>query len=589
MNLKENENNYYTKELNDIDRYLLRIIKRYFDLESINNAASINAIVAEAIMRYKASIDYEMSDVSSLNNKIGIVNVNIEELNGEKKFEKLTAFNKNFGDKINTICEGNDKRLSDYREPKKHSHKITDVTNLIDTLDNIKKELTKYGYHLHINIAILNKLKYTGTKTQIDLVKLESLGSTINMLLNILERKYYILVDSYNTNAPIIDDIVNQIYYFMQSLYNYIEKSNRETNIELIEYIKQAEQSLKDIKENIVNKYSDNSNLESIKDILNNTECTSGYINNIPVASVVSSSADNFIYSNETSMQNFYDSASVYNIDNDVVSLSSDKDNWEYDTTSQAFIYKTDESKYSMLLSTNSYKNYVHEVTLSSNASGGNDVSIILAYNSEYAISLNISLNSSPKLSVMYAYNRWFGQEIAHDDTFNPTETEWNGNKLKIRIEKQGYSFKIYRSDLNSDVIIANPCISFELSYIFKETINESSQIGYGCYSQENSQFLNINFTSHDNINLTSDTERIEEALIPLDYVDMEIDLVYNNIKAKLPYITEDFIISAGNVIIGGDIHLYVKFQPLKSSIELPLDILSGKIVFTSYCKRELV
>ena len=51
MEFKEKKDNYYTKELNELDRYLLRIIKRYFDLEEINNASSINAMITEAISR----------------------------------------------------------------------------------------------------------------------------------------------------------------------------------------------------------------------------------------------------------------------------------------------------------------------------------------------------------------------------------------------------------------------------------------------------------------------------------------------------------------------------------------------------------
>ena len=39
-----------------------------------------------------------------------------------KQFEKNTAFNKNFGNEDDTVCEGNDVRLSDARTPLSHTH-----------------------------------------------------------------------------------------------------------------------------------------------------------------------------------------------------------------------------------------------------------------------------------------------------------------------------------------------------------------------------------------------------------------------------------------------------------------------------------
>lgn len=271
MEFKENKNNYYTKELNDIDRYLLRIIKRYFDLEKINSAASINAIIAEAMARYKASIIYKDTGVYILNNKFGIVNININDLNGEKKFEKLTAFNKDFGTEQNTICMGNDERLSDKRKPTEHHHKISDIIKLENTLNEIKKELNKYGLHLHANMDILNKLKYTGTNTQIDLTKLESFGSIVNVLLNTLEIKRYNLINLYNSNEATINDLINKIYLFMQKLYDYIESTDVYINKILMNYIKEKEDVLNIVKENIIIKYVSTNDLSKLSNAVNNT------------------------------------------------------------------------------------------------------------------------------------------------------------------------------------------------------------------------------------------------------------------------------------------------------------------------------
>lgn len=271
MEFKEDKNNYYSKELNNLDRYLLRIIKRYFDLEEINNTASINAIITEAIARYKASIVYEQSLVAILNNKFGIVNININDLNGEKVFEKCTAFNKNFGNTKDTICIGNDNRLYDKRKPIKHHHKITDVTDLTKILDDIKKELSKYCYHLHTNMEILNKLKYTGTNTQIDLIKFESLGSIANMLLNTLEIKINQLIAIYDSNEPIVNDLLKQIYSFIQTLSDYAESSDNYIKDYLMNYVKEKENELDVIKENISITYPNKNNLNILANTINNT------------------------------------------------------------------------------------------------------------------------------------------------------------------------------------------------------------------------------------------------------------------------------------------------------------------------------
>lgn len=48
----------------------------------------------------------------------------------EPLITKKTAFNKDFGSTAGTVCEGNDSRLSDSREPLAHTHEMTDVIGL---------------------------------------------------------------------------------------------------------------------------------------------------------------------------------------------------------------------------------------------------------------------------------------------------------------------------------------------------------------------------------------------------------------------------------------------------------------------------
>jgi len=50
----------------------------------------------------------------------------------EPLISKASAFNKHFGSTVNTVCDGNDSRLSDNRTPHAHTHQVTDILN-IDT------------------------------------------------------------------------------------------------------------------------------------------------------------------------------------------------------------------------------------------------------------------------------------------------------------------------------------------------------------------------------------------------------------------------------------------------------------------------
>lgn len=50
--------------------------------------------------------------------------------NKEPAFTKKTAFNKDFGITKGTVCEGNDARLSDDRNPKDHTHDPSEVGSM---------------------------------------------------------------------------------------------------------------------------------------------------------------------------------------------------------------------------------------------------------------------------------------------------------------------------------------------------------------------------------------------------------------------------------------------------------------------------
>lgn len=167
--------NYYEKQSNQIDAYLMNIIARYFDIQNMNNKIQINAIITEAISRFKADLGFENLPVTYVNNKTGIVNLNVQELGAEPMTSKRTAFNKSFGTTEDTICAGDDSRLNDEREPLQHQHYISDIEGLTDFLNEKLKEGVRLAPHYHAggNLDVLNKLVYTGTEDKISLDDIE--------------------------------------------------------------------------------------------------------------------------------------------------------------------------------------------------------------------------------------------------------------------------------------------------------------------------------------------------------------------------------------------------------------------------------
>lgn len=98
-------------------------------------ASAVHAHTISNITGLQTSLDGKASasHTHTINNVTGLQSA----LNGkEPVFTKNTAFNKDFGSTAGTVCEGNDSRLSDSREPLAHTHEMTDVIGLDVELAN---------------------------------------------------------------------------------------------------------------------------------------------------------------------------------------------------------------------------------------------------------------------------------------------------------------------------------------------------------------------------------------------------------------------------------------------------------------------
>lgn len=175
MSLQEHDNNQYTKEKDEVEKYLLRIIQRYFDIENNYTKESIEAIIVESLTRFKQIVIKEKGFIFSLNQKTGHLVLTIKDFGGEYAFDKNTAFNKDFGNAEGDVCEGNDIRLENPRDPLEHSHEIADVQYLAEKLN-----MSLDNLHTHDNQPLLDMLTYTGTQAYIDLTVLDTIKQGIN-------------------------------------------------------------------------------------------------------------------------------------------------------------------------------------------------------------------------------------------------------------------------------------------------------------------------------------------------------------------------------------------------------------------------
>lgn len=108
-------------------------------------------------------IDSKLSDKAESNhNHSGVY---------EPAFVKNDAFNKNFGATADTVCQGNDARLSDARTPKSHTHTKSQISDMPTKLSQFSND-SGYQNSSQVNAAVAtvdNKLKNQCNQNRIEL------------------------------------------------------------------------------------------------------------------------------------------------------------------------------------------------------------------------------------------------------------------------------------------------------------------------------------------------------------------------------------------------------------------------------------
>lgn len=179
MRMEELNDNNFIKQTDTVERHLLELVRNYFkDGDGAADQRTQEYIIQKAVQRMKEELDIDNAGVVSINGQTGDIEINCETLGAEPLIEdKKTAFNKDFGTEHDTVCMGNDPRLSDRRIPKAHAHTIDEINGLsaeISRLSNMIDMLGNSG-HSHDNRTALDKITYTGNSREINLDALEDI------------------------------------------------------------------------------------------------------------------------------------------------------------------------------------------------------------------------------------------------------------------------------------------------------------------------------------------------------------------------------------------------------------------------------
>lgn len=582
MSLEQHEDNRFTKERDEVEKYLLRIIQRYFDIENVYTQESIEAIIVESLTRYKQSIFHEKGGfLFSLNQRTGHITLTIRDIGGEEAFDKQAAFNKDFGIEADTICEGNDPRLYDDREPSEHKHEIIDVNGLKERLEKI---IPSNKAHVHKNKDILDMIKYTGTRTEIDLILLESLKNAVNNYYKNLQ--YYQQEEKNITNKAIeeldacITIINNELEYaksLVENAVTWLEDAYKYTDNQ-VELFKS-----KFIR--LLLKYMTKEDVQLLKDYFSNVYymISEGEITipngDFDFAKVIDETIIEASSEDGDSLKDIYDNGLRLGIDD-----------WAWDDVNKSFVYQQNvQSTYPMFISLNKFNKYTHRVTLSSINSDDDLISVVIAYDEDTGNHLSLLVASgginpsgisgaAASIVLNYTGNYTMAGDLTIGSKQIGPSSGWNSiiNGVTVLVKRDKSNIKIWINHNNPNIWIPEevdgikdiyptetPDFEFNLNDYpeLSMFIDTKSNYGYGCYSQDKATYRDVffigngtssstelghsNVFEHSNIsiNMPSDTNiKIKKAKTYFRY-----DADEQTITVPIPFIfkTEDGNIAA--------------------------------------------
>lgn len=524
MALEQHEDNRFTKERDDVEKYLLRIIQRYFDIQNVYTQESIEAIIIESLTRYKQSIFHEKGGfIFSLNQKTGHIVLTIRDFGGEEAFEKQSAFNKDFGDEADTICEGNDPRLEDEREPLPHEHEISDVKGLSERL---KKIIPSNKMHIHKNKNVLDMLTYTGTKTEIDLIVLDYLEENLKKYYDNL--LYYQREEKAITNKA-IEDLSSYITVIEQDL-DYA-KSLIENAVTWLEdaykYTDNQVDLLKDKFTRLLLKYMTQDDVQSLKEYFSKIYylISDGEIaipdGQFQFTSVIDDTIIEASSEDGDSLKDIYDNGLRLGIDD-----------WAWDDINKSFVYQQNvQSTYPMFISLNKFSKYTHRVTLSSINSDDDLISVVIVYDEDTGNHLSLLVatgginpsgisGAAASIVLNYTGNYNMTGDLTIGSKQIGSSSGWNNvtNGVTVLIKRNENNIQIWINYNTPNIWIPEevdglkdiypteiPDFEFNLNDYpeLSMFVDTKSNYGYGCYSQDKATYRDVFFIGNGSTSST--------------------------------------------------------------------------------------
>lgn len=550
MIMQEHNENYFTEENTDIEKYLLRIIRRYFDTENIYSQASIESIIVEALTRYKREIYIEQCKfLFSLNGKTGRLMLTIQDFGGEYAFEKNNAFNKDFGSLPDTICEGNDDRLSDKRKPLKHVHDIGDITGLRNKLDSFLINLQ--ASHYHPNQDVLNVLTYTSNSVKIDLIIVEELLEKMELYCNQINK---MKLDLWSSHVNDTDKIGRVLFAAKEEL-----ASAKEFTIEALKwiddiksYIKKTANDLKVDTTQRLTYYLKNNQLEDLIEYIQHiyVMTDSGEIP-IPDEDLHFNFKEDEDYEYKESVEgegirNIYLNGLCFGTVGDM--------NWIWDESLQSIVELNNTTKYTGYVSTGSFKKYTHRVTLKSTNNDDDMITVIALYNRATGNHLEVvctagndgnSYTNPTTAELVYNFGKT-GKTVLDTISFE-IDNGWSSIEkgMTVLIKRDENNLKvwvIYNKNHNwvpfSNDIIPSQQPTFDINFndypVLAEFVDQSACYGYGCFSQANSTYSDIFFVGAEEYGTEKPGETIITGSSTVEQSMSTVPDVVVNGKAKL-------------------------------------------------------
>ncbi len=533
MNFKEHDNSIVTKEKSDIEKYLLRIIQRYFDIENNYTKESIEEIIMESLTRFKQSVILENGFIFSLNKKTGNLILSVQDFGGQPRFNKNTAFNKEFGIVTDTICEGDDPRLSNARTPIYHNHVIGHINGLAELL---KPAESAAEIDVHVNHSVINMLRYTGERIEIDLIFLEYLEQSINRYYENLEFSQREAGAILRSGLETIENQLIEVKHLMEVVQdmvmndiNWLPKAKAYTDIGITKNKNELLQAIL--------KCLTQANVDTLRDFFKSSyriiadgeiPLSDGTISCVPVmdSQIIEAGSE--------------EGDALYKIFTEGTKIGVDS--WIWDDVNKSFVYTYNEQgTCTMFIGISEFETYTHRVTLSADDWDEDAITVVIAYDEitknhlslvvtpggvkvdppfaggpaiaaiVYNYEANLALGKDPYYLSNYSC---FGRlPIGTDPPLKElgASTNWasltNGVTTLIKRDKNNIKVWINYNTPNvwepetidgkKDIYpTTNP--DFELNFENHPELacflNKKANYGYGCYSQQNSTYRNVYF-----------------------------------------------------------------------------------------------